>query len=258
MPQNAIGIIGGLGPYAGLDLIRKLHDSVDSRSDQDFPDVYMVSVPRLIPDRSRYIANPDTENPAVGIMYCIEQLAKVGATHIGIPCNTAHAGIIMNQVRCFLAIHNLPMNLLSIIDEAYAFAKEHIGQGKLGLMATQGTFNSQVYTKRFEEEGYFNLLIPNDEEREMISQAIYSRDFGIKAFSTPVKPEALELLTKVGNSLKERGADALILGCTEIPLALQQKDWSIPLLDSSLILARALVKAVLPQKLKPLSRMHKP
>ena len=48
----AIGIVGGLGPYAGLDLIKKVHDSVDVRSDQASPDVYMVAAPRFIPDRS--------------------------------------------------------------------------------------------------------------------------------------------------------------------------------------------------------------
>ena len=249
---NAIGIVGGLGPYAGLDLIKKLHDSVDVHSDQDYPDVFVASVPRVIPDRSRYILNPSSKNPAVGIIYCIEKLAKIGATHIGIPCNTAHAPIILNQILAYIELNELPVHIFHIVQETYNFAKEHLGSGKVGLLATSGTHASQVYPSVFEAEKYFEIIEPSDKEKELVYDAIYSPEFGIKTWSNPVQDRAVEILENVSHSLHEKGADAIIMGCTEIPLALGRVRLPFPSLDPGLILARALVKAVLPERLKPL------
>lgn len=250
----SVGIVGGLGPYAGLDLIRKLHDSVDVHSDQDYPDVIMVSVPRVIPDRSRYILNPHTQNPAVGIIYCVEKLAKAGATHIGIPCNTAHSPIIMNQVRAYIELNELPVTLLDIVQETYNFAKEHLGNGKVGLLATSGTYASEVYHTQFESEKYFEIISPAPQDKEEVYSAIYSKEFGIKTWSNPVKDQAIEIMARQAKALRDRGAESVIMGCTEIPLAMEKVSVDFPLLDPALILARALVKAVLPQRLKPLRR----
>ncbi|MBQ1661289.1 MAG: aspartate/glutamate racemase family protein, partial [Treponema sp.] len=113
----AIGIVGGVGPYAGLDLEKKVFDSVDARCDQDYPDVMMISAPALISDRSYYIMHPETDNPCTGIEYVIQKLADAGATHIAIPCNTAHSPIIMNQVRKFIEINGINVTLLNIVEE---------------------------------------------------------------------------------------------------------------------------------------------
>ena len=250
----AIGIVGGLGPYAGLDLVKKLHDSVDVHTDQDYPDVFVASVPRVIPDRSRYILNPSSENPAVGIIYCIDKLARIGATHIGIPCNTAHAPIILNQVKAYVDLNGLGVQIFHIVQETYNFAKEHLGSGKVGLLATSGTYASLVYPTLFEAETYFELIEPDEEEKNLVYDAIYSREFGIKTWSNPVQEQAVENLTRVSNLLHERGSEAVIMGCTEIPLALGRVKLPFPVLDPALILARALVKAVLPQRLKPLKK----
>jgi aspartate racemase len=247
-----IGIVGGLGPYAGLDLVKKLHDSVDVHTDQDYPDVIMVSAPRVVPDRSRFVLDPNLENPALGILYCVEKLANAGVTHLGIPCNTAHAPVIMNQIRAYLSLHSLQIQLLDIVWETYSFAKAHLKSGKIGLLATPGTYASRVYPLVFESEAHFELLTPDDAGRASVFEAVYSREFGIKARSNPVSDIAVETLTEVCLALREQGAEAVIMGCTEIPLALGRVKLGFPLLDPALILARALIKAVLPQRLKPL------
>jgi aspartate racemase len=250
--RHVIGIVGGVGPYAGLDMIKKLHDSVDVHSDQDYPDVIMVSVPRVIPDRSRYILDPNQENPALGLIYCVEKLVQAGATHVGIPCNTAHAPIVMNQILASIALNGHQVQILNIVEETYTFAKEHLGQGPIGLLATPGTYASRVYSELFESEDYFKILLPDDAERAAVFDSVYSKEFGIKTWSNPVHEMAVENLKRVSYSLRDRGADAIIMGCTEIPMALGRVKTDFPLLDPALILARALIREVMPQRLKPL------
>jgi aspartate racemase len=252
----AIGIVGGLGPYAGLDLIKKVHDNVDVRSDQDYPDVFMVSAPRLIPDRSLYIKNPETQNPSVGIAYCVKKLSLMGATDIGIPCNTAHAPIIMNQVRAFIELEELNVRIHSIVEETYSFAKEHLGSGKIGLLATEGTYHSGIYTTVFEKDDYFKIIEPDAEDKAKIWDSIYSRDYGIKAHSNPVVNQAVDNLSAVTMRMIEKeNVGAIIMGCTEIPLAMGRIRVDIPLLDPADILARSLVKSVMAQRLKPMKKI---
>jgi aspartate racemase len=245
-----IGIVGGMGPYAGLDLLKKVYDNVDARSDQDYPDVSLISTSRLIPDRSHYIKHPETENPAVGVMYCVEKLAKMGATHIGISCNTAHAPIIMNQVRAYVGLEKLPVELLSIVEETYRYADERIDEEKLALFATEGTYLSRVYHSIFERDGRFTIVEPSDEDKRRIWDAIYDKEFGIKAKSNPVDQRAVDNFRIAAERMMQAGISSFIMGCTEIPLGMSRLRLSATLIDPATILARALIRAVAPERLK--------
>lgn len=245
-----IGIVGGMGPYAGLDLLKKVYDNVDARSDQDYPDVSLISASRLIPDRSHYIKHPETENPAVGVMYCVERLARMGATHIGISCNTAHAPIIMNQVRAYVGLEKLQVELLSIVEETYRYAAEKIDDDRLALFATEGTYLSRVYHTIFERDGRFTIVEPNDEDKQRIWDAIYDKEFGIKARSNPVDQRAVDNFRIAAERMMEEGISSFIMGCTEIPLGMSRLRLPATLIDPATVLARALVRAVAPGKLK--------
>ena len=246
----AIGIVGGLGPYAGMDLERKVFDNVDARSDQDYPDVMMISASRLIPDRTYYIMHPETDNPCTGIEYVIQKLAAAGATHIAIPCNTAHSPIIMNQVKKFIEMNSLDVTLLNIVEETYKWARENCAGKKIVLYATQGTYYSGVYHSFFDKSDNLQIIEPQEEDKKLIWDAIYSRDFGIKAFSNPIKEEAVENFRIVTEKMMNLGYDTFIMGCTEIPLAMGRLHLPITKIDPARILARALVKAVCPEKLR--------
>lgn len=245
-----IGIVGGMGPYAGLDLLKKVYDNIEARSDQDYPDVSLISASRLIPDRSHYIKHPETENPAVGIMYCVERLAKMGATHIGISCNTAHAPIIMNQVRAYVGLEELPVELLSIVEETYRYADERIDGDRLALFATEGTYLSRVYHSIFERDGRFAIVEPCDEDKCRIWDAIYDKEFGIKAKSNPVDQRAVDSFRIAAERMMKEGISSFIMGCTEIPLGMSRLRLSANLIDPATILARALIRAAAPDRLK--------
>ncbi|MBR6296825.1 MAG: amino acid racemase [Treponema sp.] len=248
--RPAIGIVGGVGPYAGLDLEKKVFVSVDAHCDQDYPDVMMISAPALISDRSYYIMHPETDNPCTGIEYVIQKLADAGATHIAIPCNTAHSPIIMNQVRKFIEITGIDVTLLNIVEETWKWVKEKCSSRDIVLYATKGTYWSGVYRKFFDSDGTTRIVEPDDDDKSLIWDAIYSREFGIKAFSNPVKDQALQNFMTVTEKMISRGYDTFIMGCTEIPLAMGRFKLPITLIDPAKILARALVKAVCPERLK--------
>ena len=94
-------------------------------------------------------------------------------------------------------------------------------------------------------------MFPDEEGRERVQQAISNTAYGIKAQSNPVTPEARAALLAEAEKLVGQGADAVILGCTEIPLALTEPDLhGVPLLDATKVLARALIIAFAPERLK--------
>src|SRR5262245_32990820 len=94
--MKTIGIVGGVGPYAGLDLVKKIFDNTEAQRDQEHLDVLLINSPRLIDDRTNYIlavrdgkvaTDPalDPANPGCGIVACIRKLAAAGAEVVGVP-----------------------------------------------------------------------------------------------------------------------------------------------------------------------------
>ena len=91
-----IGIVGGAGPYAGLDLARKILQQTLAKSDQDYLPTLLISTPELIEDRTDFLLGENEKNPAYSIYCNLRDLEKLGATVAGIACNTAHAPKIRN------------------------------------------------------------------------------------------------------------------------------------------------------------------
>jgi aspartate racemase len=263
--MKTIGIVGGVGPYAGLDLVKKIFDNTEARHDQEHLDVLLVNSPRLIDDRTNYILavrdgkvsnDPaiDPANPGRGIVACIRKLAAAGAEVVGVPCNTAHAPLIFDVVECEVATQLPGIRLLHLVRETVAAVCECLPQGgTIGLLATPGTYASGVYQMHVEEVdlcGHYRLLEPDEEGKNRIRTAIYDTSYGIKAKSAPVTFRAIDSLTTEVWQLNERGANAVIMGCTEIPLALDCCAFPFPLIDPAVALARALIHAARPMRLR--------
>ena len=98
---------------------------------------------------------------------------------------------------------------------------------------------------------------PEHQGKNHISDAIYSPDFGIKAYTNPVQARARSILFYEGSRLIDRGAEALILGCTELVLAITPSDFPVPVIDPSVITARELIRRVDATKLATLTINHK-
>lgn len=248
-----IGIVGGIGPYSGIDLLKKVFDNTLAGSDQEHLDAVLISASSKICDRTEYILGKITENPAYAIAEVIHKLHNAGAVVAGIPCNTAHSPIIFSVIQSELKKSEDAIVVLNMIEETALYLHaHHSGITKVGVLSTTGTYKSKIYNNALQSKG-FEVIVPSLEMQEdLIHPAIYHPDYGIKSKSNPVHPQARRNLMEGFSFCKQHGAQAVILGCTEIPLAIsEEKIDGMSIIDPTAVLARALIRFVNPNKLKP-------
>jgi aspartate racemase len=238
---KTIGIVGGIGTFAGIDLYRKIYKYTGARTDQDHLPVVLVSVPEKVSDRTRFLLGEVEENPGMAIAGIIQTLAAAGAEIIGIPCNTAHAPVIFNEI-----LERIPKNikLLNMIEEVGRHISSEYPEIRMaGIMATTGTSQSKVYTDVLSDFNIQAIYPEENMQKNLVHPAIYDMSYGIKAFSDPVTDRSRHDLLEVASSLVRQGSEAIVLGCTEIPLAIPETkiEQSI-VVDSVAILAQALIR----------------
>lgn len=244
MNKKAIGIIGGVGPLAGVDLAKKVFSHTKADRDQDHIDMYLVSCPSIVPDRTSFLLN-GTENPMPGIQTCMNNLAQSGATAIGICCNTAHSPKIIGGL-------SIPegVQFINMIDRTCRFISDKYRSAKIGLIATLGTIQTGIYDEYFANYPALELVKADQAANEAVHQAIYDKQFGIKANSA-VTEQAFKQVNDAVMKLKDMGCKAVILGCTELPLVYPGKKDAdgVELIDPTDVLATELIKATEPEKL---------
>ena len=250
--SNIIGVVGGVGPFAGLDLLIKILDQTEAQSDQDHLTVFSISQPATIMDRTAYLFGETDLNPARPILDQLHQLEKIGTTVAGIPCNTAHAAPIMNVIEDELDASGSQLHLLNMIQEVGLFLQRYYPSVQtVGLLSTTGTSYSRVYPQTLEPFGIQVIEPEQQTVKEMVHRAIYDTSYGIKACGYATEKARIDVLSAI-NHLGERGAEAVILGCTELPIAVPEKEIDgLPQIDSTMTLARALIRTIDPQKLRP-------
>lgn len=238
--HKMIGIVGGVGTFAGIDLLRRIYSLSDARTDQDHLPVAMISNPPLVADRTAFLQGKVKENPGIAIAEIINRLAASGAEIIGIPCNTAHSPRIFEEI-----VSRIPENikLLDLIEEVCKLIVEnHQKIRKVGILGTNGSFISKLYTDPLSDHNILAIYPEERIQKKLVHPAIYDEEYGIKAFSNPVSDRAREDLLEAASSLVRRGAEAIVLGCSEIPLAISQRmiDQCI-VIDSMSVLSQSLI-----------------
>jgi aspartate racemase len=249
--MNIIGIVGGIGPFAGLDLCNKILSETQVSSDQEHLPVALISVPEKIEDRSRFLLGESDVNPAYAVTEVIKKLKCVDATHVAIPCNAMHAPEIFDVVMQEIEETGLKIHLINMVEETISYIKSHHSDiQKIGVLSTTGTFKKRVYYNALIDND-FEPIRPSEDVQKEIHEAVYNRQIGIKAKSSPITNRAKNSLVKGIRYLKDNGAEGTILGCTEIAYAMPYKKLSdLPLFNSTRILARALISYTYPDKLK--------
>ena len=126
--RKMIGIVGGMGPYAGLDLVKKIFDLTQANQDQDHVPLAMISVPHKITDRTKFLEGETNINPGIEISNIVRQLSDQGASVIGMPCNTAHSSKIINEV-----YNSIPegITFVNMVSEVIKFIIQEIKNLKL-------------------------------------------------------------------------------------------------------------------------------
>ena len=254
LKKNRIGIVGGVGPYAGIDLLRKVFDNTLAGTDQDHVDALLFSLPSGIVDRTEYLEGREEVNPAHALYDVLAMLEQAGATVAGIPCNTAHAAPIFDLMLEKLNATGGRIALLHMVQETITYMQTALpGLNRIGVLSTTGTYRRRIYKAALASAAY-EVIRPTEEmQQDWIHPAIYHPGYGIKSVSHPLHPRALAKLQKGLDYLQQQGAEAVILGCTEIPLAIQElRHIEMRAIDPTWVLARALIQHAFPEKLKPL------
>lgn len=239
-----IGIVGGVGPLAGLNMASKIVEEVKAKTDQEHIPFILSSQPNRIVDRTDFLLGKMEINPAFAIAEIILELDRTGATVVAIPCNTAHAPRILDVVRDQLKIAQSSIKLLHIVEETVSFIKEHYGNIPVGVLSTTGTKSEGLYRNVLIRQGLVPLE-PTDSLQREVHAAIYDNEFGIKANAVVVSEKARQIILSAIQTLVSEGAKVVVLGCTELPIAIPENEINgVPLVDPNRVMARALIREV--------------
>ena len=232
-----VGILGGMGPAAGADFVRLFVQACTDRMqalhipvrDQAYPEHWLAQVP--VPDRTAALQDesPGAHQPGDALLQATGRLAALGARSVAIACNTAHAwhGLLQERFPQLQVLH--------AVREVAALLSAQ-GVQRVGLLATQGTYRTGLYSAELQRAG-IDCLQPGDAHRELLMQGIYA---GVKSGDMAL---ARRCFVEVAHALRDgAGAQVLVMGCTEIPLALQETDVDMTLVNPARVLADALAR----------------
>jgi aspartate racemase len=231
-PRRTIGVLGGMGPWATLDFFGRLLRLTPAARDQDHLRILIDNNP-AVPDRSAFLLGRG-EDPTPWLVAGARGLAAAGADFLTIPCNTAHA--------FYPAIAgSVPIPVLHMMEEAAAAAaRAHPQARRVGLLATAGTVRAGLYARAFARYGV-EVVVP-DAAAQAVTDAL------IAAIKAGPRPEHRGQAAALVQALAAQGAEAVVLGCTELPLVLAADVLArapVPVLDATEALARRAVALAL-------------
>ena len=223
--KKTIGILGGMGPLATLELFRRIIMLTPAKKDQEHLRIIIDNNPQ-IPDRTAAILG-EGESPLPMLVGTARNLEKAGADLIAMPCNTAHFYLEPLQQEVHVPI-------IDMIKETV----QRLTVDRVALLATDGTQASGVYRRACEAQG-IELVYPDEPDQKIVMRAIY----GIKSGTAPYRfqGDLLEVIEHVA----EAGAEAMIIGCTELSLIQPPENSPIPIYDALDILAQVAVEQAL-------------
>jgi aspartate racemase len=215
-----LGIIGGLGPLATAYYYELLTTMSEVSHDQDHLEIVIHSCPQ-IPDRTKYILNHEEENPLDMMIEVAQGLENQGVDLIGIPCITA------SYFHTELS-HEIHIPIIHLIEEVCDYLqRNHIEC--VGIMATDGTIEAHLFQDELEKR-HIRYVIPYQETQKDVMHLIY-QDIKLG------HEIEMDRFQRVSDELFDKGAQVIILGCTELPIIKKEKHLDERYLDVLEILA---------------------
>jgi aspartate racemase len=225
--RGMVGVLGGMGPLATIDFMRKVLAATPAVTDQDHVPMLVSCIPQ-VPDRTAAFRGEGV-SPLACLVDHGQRLVDAGAGLIVMPCNTVH--LWYDAVQAALGV-----KMIHLVDAALDDAMAVVKRGSpIGLLGTDATIASGLYVNRSRASHRareIQWLQPT--AREMIDWVMP----GIAAIKAGDVAGGTRLLTNAARALELRGAAAIVLGCTEIPLALGTGASALPLIDATAALAR--------------------
>jgi aspartate racemase len=212
--MKTVGILGGMGPEATSDfymrIIKIFQERFNAKYDSDFPQIIINSIP--LPDIVETSENEGKIKEML-IRSC-KLLENAGAEFIAIPCNSVSKFILIMR-------ESVKIPVLSIIETAISTLKT----SKIGILGTNYTIQNRLYEKLLIEKGK-EVILPDETEQKEVTQVIMS------ILANKDIEKAIISFNGIINKLKERGAEEIILGCTELPLIANKENYLIDTLQT--------------------------
>jgi aspartate racemase len=221
--DKIVGVLGGMGPEATVDFMATVIAFTPAETDQDHIHMIVDNDP-TIPARQDAILR-DGADPGPAMAAMAKRLQDAGADFLVIPCNTAHAFISY-------VTGAVDIPLLSIIDVTVAACEAH---ASVGLMTTEGCLRSNLYQEALAAAGV-DCVLPTDTELAEFMRLTFQIKSGDRS------EEIGAAMQSLAAALTNRGANAIVAACTEIPLVLGQNMLDVPLISSTDLLARKTVE----------------
>ena len=219
--KKTLGVIGGLGPGATAHFMNLVTDMTEAAVDQEHVEMIVFSSPS-IPDRTRHILDNTQPNPLPQMLAIGQKLAALGAEQIAIPCVTAHYFYDALET-------GIPVNIINGVQETVLHLKEN-GITNVGIMATDGTVASGIFRRELTKWD-MTALVPSAARQKDVMHIIFNN---IKAG----KPADMARFHAAANDLRQQGAQAIILGCTELSLVKRDNPIGPGFIDAMEVLAQ--------------------
>ncbi|HDY91157.1 MAG TPA: aspartate/glutamate racemase family protein [Pseudoalteromonas sp.] len=203
---RTLGVLGGMGPLATASFMNQVIALSPAKSDQEHIPMFIRNIPQ-IPDRTKFLMGIEDENPFFELKKGFNELTSLGVSCIVIPCNTAHYWYdALTQ--------NADVHTISIVQSVIKRAKA-TGKRKVGILATTATLNMRIYQTAFSEHN-IEFIEPNEQQQALVMQGITAVKSGNLALGRTLLSQSYE-------QMLAQGADAVLFGCTEIPLVLNEQ-----------------------------------
>jgi aspartate racemase len=223
--RKPIGAIGGMGPHASARMYELMIDiaknKYNAKENHEYPEIVLLS----IPVKDFFSNKVDAKNGLDDILVRVNKLDTYKPVCFGIACNTVH--IFSSTFK-----EKMKIPFVSIIDETVDLISER-GYKRVGVLGSPVTLSSGIYQNKLKSKK-IETIIPNKSQIQKIDLIIR------KLISFQYDVSDRHLLIKIADSLRKRGADCIVLGCTELPLIFPRR-YTLPVMDTLRILSEALV-----------------
>ena len=229
--MKTIGILGGLGPQTTSKIYLSIIKLIRESGEEKYPQIVIYNLPfPFVIEHEAIVQGINSEKMIPYLVDGAKILEKSGVDFGILPCNTLHKYI--EEIR-----KAVKFPFLSILEET-ALALKDRKVKKIGILATETTIESKIYEDVLENNG-INILYPSKNEQNIVSNVI------VELLNETENNLQREKLENVCNALHERGAEIILLACTDLQLIASDIKISVPIVDTTEILINASVREMI-------------
>lgn len=227
-PEKIVGIIGGLGPDATVDIMQRIIRLTPANDDIDHIRCIVDNNPK-VPSRIKALIDGTGECPGPHMAKMGKKLEQWGADFLIIPCNTAH----YYYQHVVDAVTIPVINLLDLV--VSEFVQSNPQSRKVGIAGSTAIIKTRLYTDRFQQHG-IEAVYPDDTYQDLLLQGIKKIKAGVTG------PEVDTIITDAFNNISRKGADVIIIACTELSVVCREMPFNM--IDAAEVLAQETVTIV--------------